>query len=184
MKICDRYASAVHSSNLKSRETTIYSDSDVLGAAGLAAKAELHSGLRGAPLAIALARLFGGDNSAAREIVDLMADAVWAKAFSQNIKLRRVEAGDMARAILAWQRDGVCRPCGGHGFELIPGTPHFSGRDCGACNGTRKRLLTKEFKNFGIERLDLVHWLLAELQRETSKAGPAMMAALAPRLDL
>lgn len=186
MKVLDRYASAVHSSNLKVNERTTYSDSDVLGAVGFAGKvmrcADSDRSRPGAPLAMALQRLFSGDNHAAREIVELMTEAVWGKAFSEEIKLKRTEAEDMAKAVLAWHRDGICKPCGGHGYELIPGTPYMSERECPVCKGTRKVLLHKQFRQ--LERLGLARWLLGELEAEMCKAGPAAMAALAPRLDL
>ena len=38
MRVLDRYASAIDSSNLKSEPGTTFSDTDVLGAAGIAAK--------------------------------------------------------------------------------------------------------------------------------------------------
>jgi hypothetical protein len=62
MKIVDRYASAVRASSLKSEPDTTYSASDVLGAMGLAGKRH--------PLAVALTRLFTGDNTASGDIVN------------------------------------------------------------------------------------------------------------------
>ena len=172
-KVLDRYASAVHSSNLKSKEGTVWSDSDVLGAAGLAGKRNA--------LAMALARLFSGDNTAAHELVRTMADLVWWKQHTSGAKLKRTQATDMARAVLSWKRDGVCRPCGGHGFELIPGTRTVGGTACRACRGTGKVLFDKQFP---MERLGLARWLLSEIEREQGKAGSAAMAKLAPRLEL
>lgn len=182
MKITDRYASAVHSSNLKSRTETTFSDSDVLGAAGLAGKLVKHDGHPGAPLAIALARLFAGDNHAVREIVDLMAQLVWSKARRDGIVvLKRFAAEEMSRAVLAWHREGVCKPCGGHGYQVIRGAPALSENECPKCRGSGRRAFDSEFAP---DMLDLARWLLAELERELSRAGPAAMAALAPRLDM
>ena len=94
-----RYASAVRSNNLRSAAATTYSDSDVLGAVGLASKRH--------PLAMALARLFCGDNHAARELVVILSELAWGKAAVLRIDLKRTQADDIARAVLAWHRDGV-----------------------------------------------------------------------------
>jgi len=172
VKIIDRYASATRATNLKGEADTVRAV-DVLGAAGLAAK---HS-----PLAMGLLRLFVGDNKGAAELVGLMGQMLVGKAWhGDKIALSPVEACDMARAVLAWHRDGVCRVCGGHGFELIANTPALSDKQCPACRGTGRVLFDRQF---GMERLTLARWLLAEVEREMAKAGPAAMAALAPRLD-
>lgn len=172
-KVLDRYASAVHSSNLSSKPDTTYSDSDVLGAAGLAGKRNA--------LAMALARLFSGDNTAAHDLVRTLAEMAWGKAHSMGVKVKRTQAVDMARAILAWHRDGACRPCGGHGFELIAGTRTVGGTACRVCRGTGKLLFDRQFP---LERLGLARWLLSEIEREQGKAGSAAMAKLAPKLEL
>ena len=88
---------------------------------------------------------------------------------------------DMARAVLSWHRDGICRKCGGHGFQIIAGTPTIGESACTACRGTRKIPFDR---NFSLETLDLARWLLGEVEKEQAKAGPAAMAALAPKLDL
>jgi hypothetical protein len=174
MTITDRYAGAVRSSDLSNKakdDATISTDSDVIGAFGFAAKSE--------PLAVALLRLFCGDNNAAREVVSILSVMAWDRAASMRVDLRRTQADDMARAVLAWHRDGVCRACSGHGFELIPGAPAVSARPCAACEGARK-------VPFGPEFLAPVRtvawWLLAEVERSQAKAGPAAMAKLAQRL--
>ena len=172
MRFDDRYSSAIHSSNLKSKPDTHSSDSDVLGAAGLAGKR--------APLAMALLRLLSGDNHASRDVVDIMAGMLDGKAYRMQVELTRVEAADMARAVLAWVRDGVCTPCGGLGFQRIEGAPSLSEHVCQACRGTGKRPFEREFP---MVRVLLAQWMLAEVERELATAGPAAMAALAPRLE-
>lgn len=169
-KIHDRYASAVHSSDLKSRAETTYSDTDVLGAAGLAAK---HS-----PLAIALMRLFAGDDRDVFTVLRIMTDKLIGK--TQGA-LARVEAEDIARAVLAWFRDGTCRACGGHGFMVIPKTKTLSDMECPACNGKGKMPFERQFLN---AHRDLARWLLAEVEREQAVAGQEAMKKLAPRLEL
>ena len=173
MKIMDRYAGAVRSSNLGSKPDTTYSDSDVIGAAGLAAKR--------APLGVALMRLFSGDNHAIGEIVRILSAKAVGKAYRLGSEIGQVEADDVARAVLAWHRDGVCKPCGGHGQKLIPGTTTIGDETCAACRGGGRLLFDRQFS---AGRLELAQWLVAELEREMAIAGPAAMMMLAPRLDL
>lgn len=185
MSIIDRYTSAVHSSNLKSKEATTFSDSDVLGAAGFAAKpVRTVAGVevRGSPLGIALLRLFAGDNTASGELVRVMSRALVGKAWHWGkVALPEVEADDIARCVLAWFRDGICKACGGHGKEKLPGAPSLSDHDCRTCKGTGRVPFDSAFS---MEQLALARWLLAEVEREQAIAGPAAMAALAPRLEL
>lgn len=184
MKIADRYSTAVHSSNLKSKPETTFSDADVLGAAGLAGKhVRVIDGVErpGSPLGIALMRLFAGDNTAARSLVHIMAVSVKGKAKRDGMALKFVQCEDVSRAVLAWHRDGVCKRCGGHGYTLIEGTPMLSEHACRACKGTGRVLFDEQFP---LDLLLLARWLLAEVEREQAIAGPAAMAALAPRLEL
>lgn len=175
-KILDRYASAVNSGNLASDPDTVFSDADVLGAAGLAAKRS--------PLAISLARLFSGDNRAAPELVRIMAQMLVGKAYRLGAEIEHVKAQDMARAILAWHRDGRCKACHGHGFDLTPadhgGRRTVTERACHVCRGTGKMPFEAQFTR---ERRELAKWLLAELEREQGIAGSEAMKALAPRLE-
>lgn len=176
--ILDRYAGAVRSGNLRNSsniavDQDTYSDTDVLGAVGLAAKRE--------PLAMALARLFCGDNHAAEQIVVILASMAWGKAAALRTPLKRTQAVDMARAVLAWHRDGVCKACNGHGFDLIAGAPAISGHECSACRGSGKILFERQFAP---PLRYLATWLLAEVEREQGRAGPAALAKLADRLAL
>ena len=52
---------------------------------------------------------------------------------------------------------------------------------CKFCRGTGKILFDRQFP---ITRLELARWLLVEIEREQAVAGPAAMAALAPKLEL
>ena len=172
MTIIDRYASAIRSSNLGSKPDTNQSDSDVLGAAGLAAKRS--------PLAIALLRLLCGDNHSAMSVVGILADKAVGKAYRMGNECGRVEAWDISAAVLAWYRDGTCKICGGHGVKLIPGTTTLGGEKCHACKDGKIRF----DQQFTMVRLDLARWLAAELDREQAIAGADAMRALAPRLEI
>ena len=175
----DRYSSASHSGNLKSdanRET----DVDIIGAAGIAAKRS--------PLAMALLRLFVGDDREAEAIAAVLENMLVGKAFRLGIEITRPEARDIGKAVLAWHREGVCKPCGGHGFDVQKGSAKvgqaravLSSTNCKFCKGTGRILFDRQFP---ITRLELARWLLVEIEREQAVAGPAAMAALAPKLEL
>lgn len=177
MRITDRYASAVRSSSLKSEERTVFSDCDVLGAFGLAARILEDEGH---PLAVPLQRLFTGDNGAALQIVEVLAQMARGKAPSLRTDITILQANDMAKACLAWHRDGVCKPCGGHGQLLIKGTKTIGGAFCRPCRGTGRMPFEKQFRH---EWRELARWLVAEMEREQGRAGPAALKAIAPRLE-
>lgn len=173
MRIQDRYASAIHSSNLEVDERTTFSDTDVLGAMGLASREH--------DLAVALQRLFSGDNGASMRVVAVLADMAQGKATALRVKVGAVQAVDMAQACLAWHRDGVCKPCGGHGALKIPGTKTLGAQLCKPCKGRGKVPFDRQFHQ---EKQELARWLVAAMERAQAIAGPAAMAKLAPRLDL
>jgi hypothetical protein len=186
MRILDRYDSAVRTSHIESSpdpDETVCLSSDVLGAFGFAAHPspirEDGSERRSSPLAIALTRLFTGDNHAAGTIVAILAHQAWERAAKLRIDLKRTQAHDISCAVLAWLRDGTCKACNGHGFDLIPGAPHLSGANCHRCKGTKKVPFDRQFP---VEWRVLAAWLRAEVEREQSRAGPAAMAKLAAKM--
>lgn len=181
MKILDRYSGAVNSSNLAVDAKTTFSDSDVLGAMGIADRRLTYDERHPHSLAVKLARLFMGDNKAAREIVAVLAEMAFKKRSAMKVKLKRVQAKDMAKAALAWHRDGTCKPCGGHGKTLIPGTKTLSDHECQPCLGSGKMPFERQFK---VEHRELARWLVVEMETEMGVAGPAAMMALAPKLEL
>jgi hypothetical protein len=134
-----------------------------------------------APLACALLRLFVGDNKAAKDIVQLLANMAVGKAYRLRREIGRVEAEDMARAVLAWHRDGTCHVCDGIGVMKMEGVPVLSGHKCAACHGTGKRPFEQDFSS---KRIELAKWLVAEVQREQAIAGPLAMNYLARHVEL
>lgn len=183
MRIQDRYASAIHSSNLKTKAETVMSDTDVLGAYGIADR-RLSAGVdhfSKHPLAVLLERMFLGDNAAAGEIVSILGEVIRVKAQALRIRMTEVQAADMARVTLGWFRHPSCKVCGGHGFRIIPGTKTLGDSRCRPCNGTGKVQLEQAFR---VDQRELVAWVMACLEREVGMAGPAAMRALCPQLDL
>lgn len=184
MRITDRYATAINSSCLTVDERTTRSDTDVLGAMGLADKylEEMDK-----PLAVPLTRLFMGDNSAGEEIVRLLTAKIRGKAPSLKLKITIAQAEDMAKACLAWHRNGTCEPCGGHGVLKIPGTTTLGAAACKACKpsagattGTGKRPFEREFHP---SMRELAAWVVAEMEREQAQAGAEAMKTIAGYLE-
>ncbi len=161
----ERYLAAVASSNLRSEQKTFYSSSDVLGAAGIASKCQ--------PMAIALIRLFSGDNHAAAEILALLAQKLVSKAHRDGVRMSNRYAVEISAVTLDWFRDGRCKACRGLGFQ-----GYGEHRPCKACGGARRR----EFEPmFEADHVEIARWLLTELEREVGVAEPTAMKALKPR---
>lgn len=169
-KILERYSGAVNSDNLASDPRTTFSDSDVLGAAGLAARYE--------PLGIALTRLFADGKP--ETALDILTEMAFKRARTIRVRLSQVEAGDLSRAVLGWYRHGVCQPCGGTAYQLIPGTPAL-GDECKHCRGTGRLLFDVQFMG---DKQELAHWMAGEIDRAQAAAGSVAMTVLAPRLEL
>jgi len=160
LRIIDRYASAIRSSNLRSIERTTHSDSDVIGAVGLASKTDYLGAL--------LLRFELGDNKAARECAGVLAN----RACIQFPKLHPRTAVDIASALIAFSRSDVCTDCNGLGCEVIPGTPTLSKKECRTCRGTGKKRIDKQFSK---EHMPIVDWMYAWVSRARHEA--ASMAA-------
>jgi hypothetical protein len=170
LKIIERYASAVRSSNLRSKEATTYSDPDVIGAFGLAAKTE--------PLGAALHRLFTGDNRAAQAVIEALSGKLMAH-FPTS--LTESESLSVAGGVLKWNQSNVCPHCKGRGSELIQGSPTLSDRECKHCRGTGKKLFEKQFHRDKIKYAD---WAQLQIDIALPAAGQAAMKSIAASLDL
>jgi hypothetical protein len=195
-RIQDRYATAVHSSDLGVDGKTTMSDSDTLGAYGIAGRV-LEEGMTRdgtpitpSPLAVPLERLFAGDNNSVYDIVRQLAEMAHGHSFRLKVKISRTQARDIAEACLAWHRNGTCRTCEGRGYALITGTKSLSERECQDCCAghipARWRTPGKlPFeRQFRPEWRDLARWLVSQMEAAAGRAGPEAMKALAPRLDL
>ena len=183
MKITERYATAVNTSNLKSVPDTIHSASDVLGAYGIADRrlSEGEDQYTKHPLAVPLERLFAGDSASAGVIVQILAGMIRGKAPGLRCPQTETQAVDMARAVLGWFRKPACQACGGHGFKVILNTTTLGDNKCRPCNGTGKVPLELLYR---LEQRELVRWAIARMEFESAMAGPAAMRALGNSLDL
>ena len=192
----DRYARAINSSNLKSAsnkgdEGMSYTDTDALGGMGVADRAltegrlvtgpGTHRPIKPSPLSAAVARLLMGDDRTAHGILDVLGEMAFEHSWKLHVKLTRVQARDMAVACYGWYRYGACKPCGGHGKTLIPGTTALSDHDCQVCKGTGKLLLEPQFRP---EQRDLARWVVGELERSAGRAFDVAARKIAPSLDL
>lgn len=194
MAIADRYASAVHAGSLKpagikGRDEDRPQNPDVLGAFGLAAKtlADGHD-RRGktvppAPLAVPLARLLSGDSRAVYEIVRLLTELAFRQSYEMDVRVSLGECKRMAQATLAWFRHGTCTECGGHGYELIPGAPMLSERECKACAG-RDRGKVPFAPQFDKRHRALAEWMREQVELSVGRAGPQALRHLSSRAAL
>jgi hypothetical protein len=190
-----RYARAVHSANLTVKDgrgntedaETVIGDPEILGAHGLADKYlargfdNANRKFTPAPLAVPLERLFAGDSNAAHEIVRMLADMALEQSYAFDTKIGRTQAQDMAKATLAWFRNGTCVPCGGRGFPLIKDSPVQSANECDRCNGSGKIPFDSNFRH---EWKPLARWLKERVEAEAGRAAPNAMRALAAKMDL
>lgn len=169
MKILERYNTAVHASNLKSETTTTWSDADVIGAAGLAARHEA--------LGVALARMLAGGGRS--DVVAIMAYEVFERGHRVKARVTQVQAEDIAKAVLAWYSHGTCQPCGGTGFVRIKDTPSL-GDECQHCGGTGRIPFDRQFQH---EHRDLARWLHDQIGATQARAGRLAMTKIADLLD-
>jgi hypothetical protein len=188
----ERYRAAINTSNLAVDPRSFRAPSDVVGAMGLADK-HLTAGwvttgpdgqghpIHPSPLAVPLERLFGGDSRVASEIIAILADMVFDQSWVMRVKISRVSAQDMAKACLAWHQHGTCRACGGHGYELIPGSRTHSERECHACHGNRKIPFEDAFPD---KWRELAKWAVVQIDREAGHAGPRAMQTIGGLMDL
>jgi hypothetical protein len=170
MGIQERYAQAVNSDNLTVDGRTTWSDTDVLGAAGLAGKHHA--------LGVALVRLFADGKTEA--VIAELSSIAFRKARTMRVKLSVLQSLDLSKAVLGWHRFGICQPCGGTGYSVIAGTP-IQGDECPHCLAGGRMPFDPMFP---IETRELARWLSAEIDRAQAVAGSAAMAMLAPRLEL
>lgn len=173
MWIQERYAGAISSKNLKSDARTTFSDADVIGAMGLAARIT--------PIGVALARLLAGDGRAAQDVAEVLGANMVERAFLSRPRreLSHAEARQIVIAVLGWFRNNVCNSCGGVAFRRIEGTPALSDVPCPVCRGTGKRSLEGMFDAH--DRM-LARWAASEIEREQSAAGPIAMRLIARRM--
>lgn len=137
----ERIGTAQMTANLgETRNVEDVGDVDVIRACGMAAQSN--------PLGLSIWRWrVGGDQreifAVARGLVALGHDAA------------------LVATVLGHLADDICRPCGGRGYQLLPGVPVLSDELCGCCRGTGRRPLEEA------EARDLLE-TIARLQGEVA----------------
>jgi hypothetical protein len=165
MKVTERYSNALEAKSLSVDVRTTFSPSDVLGAAGMAAHASSEA-------MILWSVLFQNKTSAKLAAVDMLAK----KLTGQMIRNRwKGDPRKIAQEVFAWHMHGTCQPCGGRGYELIPGTPTLSDRLCRQCEGTGKLRLP---------RGEPYSWLEAYMGALIASAGGKVMQKLAVDMNI
>ena len=183
MRIINRYASAIHSSNLKSKAETYSGDVEILGAFGIADR-RLSSGVdhyTRHPLAVPLQRLFNGNGAVAGEIIRILAGMIYGKSIRLKVDMTDGQSRDMAKVILGWFRSPRCRVCGGHGFKIIRNTTTVGDTRCRPCNATGTIQLELLFPE---KYRELVRYAIARMELEAGMAAPVAMKALASKMEL
>lgn len=165
--ISERYSTARQTSDLTVSPLTSMAPADVLGAVGMAAKD------KEIEVAILLMEVtYQGRSQSRNKLADILGNQLNAR----MAKDRRLKgnAWVIAKEVLAWHLDGVCKPCGGLGYEKIPGTPTLSDRLCPVCEGNKRVALPHD---------SLAHtWLANHVERLTAIAGGEVMKRLASQI--
>lgn len=178
--IGERYLHASASSDLGVRGGRC--DADVLLAAGFAAAGNVHGAL-----ALTLYRMRETrDLSGFAGLVDTSANWIMGRSLrpgrNRLPRIARVEARDVATAVLRWWLDQTCQACSGRMHPFITGTNRLDhSRDCGACHGTGKSLVDHVATQHARPH---ARWLAGEFDSMAGAIFGAMARLLAPRLDL
>ena len=128
----DRYASAVHTSDLTPRARSVLAPLDLLGAAGMAGQRQ--------PLGMLLQRLRAEPSAAAQRV----AAAALAERLREAVRRRQVRRDGaasecVAADALAWWLDPTCRCCGG--VQFVARDARLTAKVCRPCAGTGRRPL-------------------------------------------
>lgn len=128
-------------------------DVDIIRACGMAGQKN--------PLGLSIWRWrYGGDN---REMFNVAAGLV-----------ERGHEPELVARVLGHLADDVCRPCGGRGYKVVPGTPVLSDVLCVHCQGTGRVPLAGKQEQALVETI-------VQLEREIAAA---VMRRLARRMEL
>lgn len=170
MKILDIYNTAIHATNLKSKPETTWSPTDVLAAAGLAARYE--------PLGIALARMLSGGGKG--QVVEILTHEGYHYSHKIKNRVTWLQAEDISKAVLAWYSHGTCKQCDGLGLVKIEDTPSL-GAQCKSCEGQGKIDFDKQFRH---EWRPIARWLHDQIGKAQARAGQEAMKKIAKSMEL
>jgi hypothetical protein len=152
MSLMEKIASAQGSANLGEKPQHQIGDVDVVRACGMAGASH--------EMGLSLYRLkYAGDIKEFRNVVDGLTGIM-------KKRWPRVDADDTVAEVLAHWFDGVCNPCRGLGYAVVPGTPMLGDIPCGVCNGTGRVKLDSS---------DAALWLLEEVGKMEREIAVAIM---------
>lgn len=139
MSALERLAVAMSSKNLTLDDTR--RDVDYIIAAGISAS--WHG-----PVASSLLRLHASTSMTDLKVASASVQGLVAKLNTRrNWGLTPAQVEAVASKALAHHVTPACLACGGHGYELVPGTPTLSSVACASCHGTGRRPVQKKLRN-------------------------------------
>lgn len=165
--ITERYTTARQTSDLSVSPLTSRSPADVLIASGWAAQ-ENEAAL------LLWEVIYRGKSEPKNRLAGILGSQLNAR-MAKDRKLKG-DAWVIAREVLAWYLHGVCQPCGGLGYEKIPGTPTLSDRLCPACNGAKRVALPQDSASHT--------WMANYIESLTAIAAGQVMKRLASDMNL
>ncbi len=174
----DRYARAISSGNL-TLTPGHRTDADHLLAAGYAARRNKR-GL----MALAVYRMRATeDRQSFAGAADTATDWLIGRGARAGgkAKISRTEAHATAQAVLLWWLDDVCIECEGRRYTQVPGTPHLTGKECPACDGTGLRPIELVIPP---RHLEPARWLASEFDALCGYIMADMAKLLADRMEL
>lgn len=162
MSMNEKISSAQTSDNLKEVPPEQIGDVDIIRACGMV-------GVQ-MPLGLSLWRL---KYSAATREFPTVVDGLLTKVLS---RFHRIDGLKVTYKVIKHWLDDMCHACHGRGYEVVPGTPMLSEKQCEHCGGQGRVKLP--------EPDDASLWLLEEIAKMERDVASAIMVKLNTKLDL
>lgn len=162
MKVRERISSAQGSDNLGEVQLDELGDIDIVRACGMVGAKF--------PLGVSLWRLkYSGDSREFRSALDGLAEMMekrWAEG---------VDVTDVVVQVVKHWLDDVCHACNGRGYEMVPGAPVLSEKQCGVCGGEGRVKLPRTDEP--------AQWLQEQIARMEREVAGAIMRKLAADVE-
>jgi hypothetical protein len=162
----ERISSAQDSANLGESPIDELADIDIIRACGMVGAKF--------PLGVSLWRLkYSGDSREFRSSLDGLV-LLFERRWPGNTDA--LDIVDTVVAVLKHWLDDVCHACHGRGYEMVPGAPVLSEKQCGVCNGEGRVKLPRTDEP--------AQWLLEQIARMEREVAGAIMRKLAADMEL